>query len=65
MANRYRYLRPSRPRACRTKRRFPTQQAAAARLAEIAAAPRTRVIPHRAYPCEWCSGWHLSSKEAA
>lgn len=64
MANRYRYLRPRPRRYCTSKRRFPSEQAARARLAAITDDPHTSVIPHRAYACAWCAGWHLTSKEA-
>ncbi len=42
-----------------SKRGFPTEREALARLTEILAAPRTIVLPSRAYECE-CGFWHLA-----
>ncbi len=42
-----------------SKRGFPTEREALARLTEILAAPRTIVLPSRAYECR-CGFWHLA-----
>jgi len=47
--------------AC-VKQRFRTQAAALLELSGIARTSSHSYIPVRAYQCEWCGGWHLTSK---
>jgi hypothetical protein len=46
-------------RECRSKVRFDTWDEALP--VALAAA---RVAPQRIYPCDYCSGWHLTSHQA-
>lgn len=47
--------------AC-VKQRFICEASAVAELASIERTATHNYIPVRAYPCEWCGGWHLTSK---
>ncbi|MEU4558563.1 hypothetical protein AB0F72_09235 [Actinoplanes sp. NPDC023936] len=54
---------------CRTgKTAWPDQEAAELALADIRAVDELmapgRKVPRRAYNCEFCSEWHLTSKPA-
>lgn len=44
-----------------TKRYFPTKQDAKNSLSKIREVNQTEDRPVRAYECEYCSGWHLTS----
>ena len=43
------------------KRRFHSQEAALIRGGEILTEPRCRQREFRAYLCEYCAGWHLTT----
>lgn len=45
-----------------TKRTFPTKKSAMDSIVKPISMPK-KPIPIRAYECEICSGWHLTSKE--
>lgn len=47
------------------KQRFPNEDAAGAELVRIRRDAAHSYIPVRAYACDWCSGWHLTSKPKA
>jgi hypothetical protein len=44
------------------KQRFRRQEAAFAELERIGIHASHAYIPVRAYQCEWCGGWHLTSR---
>ena len=44
------------------KQRFRTTESAVAELERIAHHASHAYIPVRAYRCEWCGGWHLTSR---
>ncbi|HDR9259591.1 TPA: hypothetical protein QDB21_005613 [Burkholderia vietnamiensis] len=44
------------------KRRYATQQAAAFDMLGMQAEHGKRGMPRRAYQCEFCGGWHLTSR---
>lgn len=44
------------------KQRFHSEDAANTELTRIARQASHAYIPVRAYRCEWCSGWHLTSR---
>lgn len=46
---------------CR-KRRYGSQEAAALDMLALQAEHGKRGLPRRAYQCEFCGGWHLTSK---
>lgn len=47
--------------AC-VKHRFRCELSALAELAAIRRNTTSSYVPVRAYRCEWCAGWHLTSK---
>lgn len=61
---------PSRRRACRCgKVRYPGREAALHALHRVqggvrSGSTRLRTEPARAYECEFCAGWHLTSQAA-
>lgn len=46
------------------KQRFRSESAALLELSTIRRTSNRTHIPVRAYRCEWCGGWHLTSKPA-
>lgn len=44
------------------KKRYRTEAAAADELSRIRTHARGDYVPARAYECEWCGGWHLTSR---
>lgn len=44
------------------KHRYRSRETADAELARIAVHASHAYIPVRAYRCEWCDGWHLTSR---
>lgn len=56
------YRMPDGSIAC-VKQRFVCESSALAMLASIRRTATNSHIPVRAYLCEWCGGWHLTSKE--
>lgn len=49
------------PRCPSRKRRFPDEISAKIALGEVGPL-RDRYKPIRAYPCQMCSGWHLTAQ---
>jgi hypothetical protein len=47
--------------AC-VKQRFRSEASAVAELVSIRQTANNSYIPVRAYECEWCHGWHLTSQ---
>lgn len=54
----------TRRESCRRtgKRRYPDHQSAVQALHRFAQSTRARK-PVRAYPCDLCKGWHITSQE--
>lgn len=44
------------------KQRYRSETAAHAELSRIASHASHSYVPVRAYRCEWCDGWHLTSR---
>ncbi len=56
------YRMPDGSVAC-IKQRFRSEEAASAELLRIARHASRSYIPVRAYLCDWCGGWHLTSRQ--
>jgi hypothetical protein len=48
---------------CTSKTRFATQESAERALERALTERTTHHKPVRTYPCELCSGWHLTSRQ--
>lgn len=49
---------------CGGKRRYRSKREALGAARKVARGSTREKLPHRAYECLRCSGWHLTSQEA-